>query len=135
MQPPTILPAGRGATTRHLRAAIYLAGQAVECILKAYFISREPPAVTLTQAVEARRERGEDVPNIMSAAGHSLPLLISLTDLEALLAADAGRRQDWTTCARWRSTWRYNPEPPDANFAGEFVRAARRFHDWVQQQL
>ena len=36
LQPPTINADEQGAETRHLRAAVYLAGYAVECILKVY---------------------------------------------------------------------------------------------------
>ena len=126
---------GKGATTRHLRAAIYLAGYAIECILKAYIISHSPPSRSLEQAVAARRTEGENVPDITGAPGHNLALLLSLTDLEAALDGQRSLKRDWGICLRWRSTWRYDPEPPSSNFAREFVSAVRRVYDWIERQL
>lgn len=135
LQPPSLAPQERGAAGRHLRAAVYLAGYAVECILKAYVISRQPSATTLTQAVEARRAAGEGIPNVLGAEGHRLPLLLSLTDLEAILATDHQRQRDWGICSKWKVSWRYDPNLPTASFAVEFVGATRDVYQWIQRQL
>jgi len=75
----------QGAGERHLRAAVYLAGYAIECILKVYIISRVAGAVSLAGAIEDRRAMGEQIPNILGAEGHRLTILLSLTDLETYL--------------------------------------------------
>ena len=135
LQPPSLAAAEQGAETRHLRAAVYLAGHAVECILKAYLIDRQPPAQTLSEAVTIRRAAGEVVPNILGDEGHRLPLLLVLTQLEPFLIANEDRRRDWGVCSKWKSTWRYDPISPSREFAAEFVAASGRFCEWVQQQL
>ena len=133
LQPPSTHPNVQGADTRHLRAAEYLAGYAVECILKVYIISRVAGAVSLAGAIEERRATGEQIPNILGAEGHRLTLLLSLTDLEAYLV-DEERKKDWSICVKWKSTWRYDPNPPDDN-AAEFVSAIRRIYRWVERQI
>ncbi len=88
-----------------------LAGYAVECILKVYIISRVASANSLAEAITKRRDAGEEIPNILSAEGHKLLTLLSLTDLEARFGDDE-RKKDWSLCVKWKSTWRYDPEPP-----------------------
>lgn len=134
LQPPTVDAREQGAETRHLRAAVYLAGYAVECILKVYLISQVASANSLSDAVEARRAMGEQLPNLLGAEGHRLDVLLSLTDLEAQFS-DEERRQDWSLCVKWKSTWRYDPNPPPATFAFEFVAAVRRIYRWVERQI
>ncbi len=88
LQPPSVALEEQGAKTRHLRGAIYLAGYAIECILKAYIISQSASAMSLADAIEERRQAGEQMPNILGADGHNLRLLLSLTDLEGSLTTD-----------------------------------------------
>lgn len=133
LEPPSLVPQEQGAEDRHLRAAVYLAGYAIECILKVYIISRVPNAVSLAGAIEDRRATGEQIPNILGAEGHRLALLLSLTDLETYLV-DEERKKDWSICVKWKSTWRYDPNPPTDN-AREFVSAVRRIYRWVKRQI
>lgn len=135
MQTPTLLADESGASLRHLRAAVYLAGYAVECVVKVYLISRVSGAQTLSQALQSRRTRGEALPDLSSAAGHNLALLLSATDLEAELDGDVERKKDWGICLKWRSSWRYDPDPPSPSFAQEFVEAVRRIHRWVSGRV
>lgn len=135
LQPPRLDPQEQGANQRHLRAAIYLAGHALECLLKAYIVGRQPPSLTLSDAVAARRAVGEQIPNILGAEGHCLTTLLSLTDLEVTLQNTEERQQDWAICVKWKSTWRYDPQPPAVADAQEFVQSARRIYQWVQNQL
>jgi len=134
LQPPSLALEEQGAETRHLRGAVYLAGYAVECILKAYIISQTTSAMSLADAVEERRRAGEQVPNILGADGHDLRRLLSLTDLEGRFATDE-RKKDWSLCIKWKSTWRYDPKPPTATFASEMIVAVRHIYRWVERQI
>ena len=49
LEPPTLDPKERGAETRHLSGAVYLAGYGVECLLKAYLISRRSGCSRLSE--------------------------------------------------------------------------------------
>ncbi len=141
LEPPSLEPHEQGAQTRHLRAAVYLAGHAVECVLKAYLISRQASALTLLQAVSARRAQGESLPNILSVPnilgedGHRLDLLLTLSGLEGLLLTNKGRQQDWGICFKWKSPWRYDPTVPSREYATEYIDAADRFCEWVLRQI
>jgi hypothetical protein len=134
LQSPSTDPNTKGADTRHLRAAVYLTGYAVECILKVYIISRVSAANSLAEAIEKRRDAGEEIPNILGAEGHKLLTLLSLTDLEARFGDD-DRKKDWSLCVKWKSTWRYDPEPPKTADALELVAAIGRVYHWVTTQL
>ena len=134
LQTPTLDPQESGADTRHLRAAVYLAGYAVECALKEYIIAHER-ATTLTEATRLRRDAGEDIPDLLGANGHNLDLLLRLTGLTGRLDPDVRRKQDWGICLRWRSTWRYDPTPPPSEFATAFVAATQRVHGWIVSQI
>ena len=53
LQEPSIILKESGADTRHLRGAVYLAGYAVECVLKAYLIQLGPPRNAKTVATSS----------------------------------------------------------------------------------
>ena len=134
LQPPSIEPNEQGADTRHLRAAVYLAGYAVECILKVYIIAQVASAQSLATAIQTRRDAGEVIPNILGADGHKLTILLSLTDLEARFT-DEERKKDWSLCVKWKSTWRYDPQPPKTTDASQIVAAVSRIYQWVERQV
>ena len=134
LQPPSIEPNAQGADTRHLRAAMYLAGYSVECILKVYIISKIASASEFAEAIEERRNAGEHISNILGAEGHNLITLLSLTDLEARFTDDE-RKKDWSLCVKWKSTWRYDPQPPKATDASQIVAAIERIYRWVEKQV
>jgi hypothetical protein len=131
LQPPTLAPQEQGAETRHLRAAVYLAGYAIECILKVYIIQQQG-VKTLTAAVDALRKAGKNVPDLNSTIGHHLQRLLSLTDLERQLDNERERKKDWNICLKWRSNWRYDPTSPTRANAEEFVKAVRSVYAWVK---
>ena len=135
LQLPTSSPNASGALTRHLRGAVYLAGYAAECALKEYIISREPVAESLSGVVRRRRARNESTPDLISAAGHNLAILLTFSGLESELDLDQARKKDWALCLRWKSTWRYAPRLRDVEFAREFVGAVERIHQWVGRRV
>lgn len=133
LQPPSLPVRSKQEQSRHLRGAVYLAGYSVECVLKQYIISHEPNAETLEEALQARRDRGENVPDIQGVAGHDLNLLFRLTELAAALDADKNRKIDWGICNKWKSTWRYDPSVPKD--AQQYVESVRRIYEWVKARV
>ncbi len=132
LQPPTLNPTEQGADTRHLRGAVYLAGYGVECLLKAYIISRQANCAHLSDARDEIR-KSKDIRDICSAAGHDLRYLLSLTDLEARL--DEPKRRQMGICFKWSSTGRYDPRPVTREDATARVEAARNIVNWIYAQL
>ena len=89
LEPPTLDAQRSDADRRHLRGAMYLAGYAAECLVKAYLI-QHMNAPTLAAATdklnEQRRQQGlEPVEQIArTAAGHKIPVSAS-TDRPAAI--------------------------------------------------
>ena len=133
LQPPTLRPNAGDADSRNLRAAMYLAGYVVECILKAYIIDRAG-VQTLRAANQEMLKRRGDVPDLSSARGHSIPLLLSLTELEATeLPGDI--RRSLGICSKWKSAWRYSPDPARRDEAQAFVTSAEKILQFVRNRI
>ena len=135
LEPPSRQPFVSDAGKRHLRSAMYLAGYSVECILKAYIITKVSNVETLSAAIQQRRKSGEIIADIQGSAGHNLITLLLLTDLDIQIRTDKGAAKDWAICLKWSSSWRYDPSEPEREQAEAFVSAVRRFHHWVKNSF
>lgn len=133
VQPPTLHPQEQGASTRHLRGAVYLAGYGVECLLKAYLISRQRDCLRLSEVRDAIRAGGSPIRDICGEAGHDLRYLLSLTGLEARM--DANHLRQMSLSARWSSSSRYDPRPVPREDADARIEAARSLVDWIYAQI
>jgi HEPN domain-containing protein len=137
LQMPSLRPNEADAGHRHLRGAVYLAGYAVECALKAYLIASVPGADTLSVAVESinseRQTRGEEPLDLSGRRGHDIRALLSATDLAGSVSASRQLRQSFDVCTKWTTDWRYDPRPFTARkAANDRVSDARRVYEWVE---
>jgi len=112
----------------HVRGAMYLAGYAIELILKAYLI-RSLRKADWREAVRALKRRGI---NVTGPRGHSLPTLLRASGLDTRLPA--GVSADYGTCSTWSSEWRYASVPRAHLVGTQFVQAAEGVHAWVAAQ-
>ncbi len=134
---PTFDPQRSDAERRHLRGAMYLAGYAVECLLKAYLIQLNE-AQTLKAAVEAinqrRMQRGlAGIENIArSAAGHKIEYLLQLTNLPQFPDFD---RELWGRLAQWSSSWRYETDSVPRIRATEFLDDVQASVNWLTPKV
>ena len=135
LEHPSLAPRASGAERRHLRGSIYLAGYAIECVLKAYLITMDRRANTLTDVVNNRRRAGKKVKNILGSEGHNLISLLEMTNLDTQFSTNEDLIEAWGICVKWKSTWRYDFTDPSQEYAKEFIRATRRVHDWVKAQI
>ena len=140
LEEPTREPDSSDAAYRHLCGACYLAGYAVECILKVYVIRlldyrRGPGFVRWSDVVEHFATM-PDGPDLSGARSHSLRRLLAVSGLESELGTDPGMRANWTQCERWDYAWRYvsafQMSPVGAR---RFVEACRQTHDWIKHRL
>ena len=122
LEAPTLSVKVGNPETRHQRGAMYLAGYAVECILKAYIISRNSPSRTLAEVA----------PDLVTNVGHNLDRLLLRAGLEGSLGE---RLRDWQLCRTWTPEWRYEPGIPSRGEAKNFVDAACRIHSWVRTMI
>ncbi len=137
MEPPTADAARSDARIRHLRGAMYLAGYAVECLLKAYLIEQEG-CRSLSEAqmvINARRTRQSQLPIqriANSAAGHSIYYLVGLTDISTLPGYDGAL---WGRLAAWTTAWRYEHNVPAQHDAERFLRDVRVAVGWLRNRI
>ena len=137
LEPPTLDAQRSDADRRHCRGAMYLAGYAVECLLKAYLI-QNLNSPTLASAIdklnEQRLRRGlERVENIArTAAGHKLSYLVRLADLLQYPAYDP---KLWGRVALWSSSWRYETDLVMRSSALEFVEDVQAAVDWLLPKI
>ena len=73
--------------------------------------------------------------SVNSAEGHNLSALLKLTDLEASIFSEKKVTTNWHICLGWRSTWRYDPDPPTRQNAEAFVEATRNVYQWIKNRV
>lgn len=136
LERPTWEPERRDARHRHHRGAVYLAGYAVECALKAYVISRVPGTQRFDDALAQRQQAGEMLPVLRGKQAHSLARLLRATDLEAAMDAQVELKKDWgAICQKWNPNLRYDPTHwTDRAAARRFVAGVDRVYRWVDER-
>ena len=123
---------------RHLRGAMYLAGYAVECLLKAYLVHLTN-CQTLEQAMvhlnKRRSNRGlMPTKNIArTAAGHQIAYLVLIADLQSL--HPDYRPELWGRVGRWQSSWRYESDLVAPEVAQEFLDDIEVAVNWIQLKI
>jgi len=133
------------AAYRHLCGAYYLAGYAVECVLKAYIIARYRFSPRLDErrwaAVVRRLGKGGER-DVGGKRGHSLTLLFELSGLDKQMANDRRAEQSWRACQNWRFYMRYCPHYTERRGpvrnrkqVEEMVRDCETVYDWVRKML
>ena len=136
LEQPTWQSDAPDAVYRHLRAAIYLAGYVIECALKAYIISREPPLQRFFEVIKVRNARGENL-DFSGSRGHSLLALCNATDLDTRMDDNDEIRGLWRMwlSADWGPDWRYNPKDfTERAEARRRIEAADRLYRWIDSQ-
>lgn len=134
LESPTRDPARPDAQGRHLTAAYYLAGYAVECAMKAYAIQRvglrrgraRLPAPRWTHVIEEH-------PQLAGRHSHSLALLAEHCRLASMLGTE--RPDEWKLCRAWDYNARYDPTPRDRAEVARFVAACAAVYAWVMARL
>jgi hypothetical protein len=104
--------------------ALYLAGYAVECMLKAMVLSRSPAS-----------RRSDFAADFRGSAGHSLE------NLKRLWAAAGGEpfsrelTRAFATVAAWSTDYRYVPGIIEYETADEFLQASKKLIRWADGRL
>ena len=141
LETPTRNPQGSDAATRHLRAAVYLAGYALECALKVYIIDRTDARLRRrgnrvqgwSEALR-QRELAGDEPDLSGSRSHSLELLFRATDLSNMTPPGSEIHGVWVRCMKnWRPSLRYAPDHMrDRDEARATVDALEEAYKWVR---
>ena len=149
LQAPTLDPQSSDALRRHLCGAYYLAGYAVECILKVYIIflldfrNRQSPSKTRIEHWSAAVDHLGRLPDrldLWGANSHNLGRLLRAAQLDAQLDRDERAKQRWGRCAKWDFAVRYQRDDLPNHLrtraeVEEFVSACKAIYEWVERQL
>lgn len=101
--------------------AVYLAGHAVECMLKALLISRSPATERSTVFEHCRRK-----------IGHSLEALHNgLAERGARIPPALG--EDYALVLTWANELRYEPGDEGPEHAESFVKSADKLLRWAER--
>lgn len=103
--------------------AIYLAGYAVECGLKALVIDATP-----------RSQRDRMIGRLRGARGHDVDWLRGLAR-EAGLTPPTGVTSDLVFVSSWSTDLRYEPGLGDRRDAERFVAATNRIVAWIDERI
>jgi hypothetical protein len=139
LEAPSRDPRAADAAYRHLCAAHYLAGYAVECALKTYVIllldSRLPDHVTRwSHVVQHFAERR--VTDLSGRHSHDLGRLLAVSGLSAAVDQDEQAKQTWGMCGKWDYNVRYRPQPlTDRARVEAFVEACSTIYRWIRARL
>jgi hypothetical protein len=104
--------------------AIYLAGYAVECMLKAIVLFQVPV-----------RERTDRLAEFKGRSAHSFERL------KELWSGAGGERfsrdvaRDFATVASWSTEFRYTPGVADYSTAEQFLNACHRVLNWADRRI
>lgn len=115
------------------RGAIYLAGYAVECILKAKLMAKYE-CRTLAE-LERELVRRNLVPKNWTAFTHQLIALTALTGAMARLRKNVSLWQQFGQVSTWLPAWRYNTVAPTREYAATFLDAVRGVKQWVENNV
>jgi len=111
------------------RGAMYLAGYALECRLKASLMEKFG-ALTL-EALEATLSRQYQGGSV-EVATHNLEYLFGFTGAISRMRSGDENHRAYRTCLTWKSNWRYRPDEADEEqglFFLESVQTLLRFVD------
>ena len=115
------------------RAAMYLAGYAVECRLKVRLM-RKHDCRHLDDLGEEFVAAGR-VNDPRAVYTHSLTLLLHWTERQPVLQADRELWAEFADLSRWSSEWRYYSDDPGPDAATDFVASAVRLVDWFENNV
>ena len=128
---PTQAAFASDAHERHLAGAMYLAGYAVECVLKAYLLrkhrSKLPSYQGFDPTLDDLRKSGVLLPGNLHSL-RELWLATGLSGQDQVMELNAG------ACFAWKPLWRYQPPGNARKNAEDFLQAARDLSNWVEIQ-
>lgn len=112
------------------RGAMYMAGYAVECMLKAKLM-RMFDCRQLRELEEELQRRG-----LLSAAAsvysHQLGMLLRLTQRMDQLRSDRAFWPQFNMVNRWVPAWRYSADLSNREDAQDFLDAVTRIVHWIE---
>lgn len=115
------------------RGAMYLAGYAVECLLKVKLM-RMYGCRNLNELENVLRER-ELLTGHETIFTHRLETLFKLTRSSERLRSNPGIWKRFGTLNRWMPAWRYTADLSDSANAKDFVQSVEQVVHWIEVNI
>ncbi|HEY5312785.1 MAG TPA: HEPN domain-containing protein [Pirellulales bacterium] len=111
-------------TTNRTTGAVYLAGYAVECMLKAVLLNSAAPAVRSGLMKSFRGKKGHDIEWLGAKYRQRIGTQIPHEVVRHL-----------ARLAIWSTSLRYDSRTTDPGEASEFVKSARAIWEWANKRI
>jgi HEPN domain-containing protein len=115
------------------RGSMYLAGYAVECLLKAKLM-RKFRCYHL-EDLEGQLRRRRLLTESQTVFTHQLEFLLRWTGALDRLRRDGANRRTFNIVNEWVPAWRYNPDLSNRDTADDFNSAVRRILTWIENNV
>lgn len=115
------------------RGAMYLAGYAVECLLKATLM-RMFDCRHLRELEEELQRRGI-LPTHATIFMHQLEVLLRLTQGLDRLRQNESMWQSFNIVNRWVPAWRYTADLSKREDAEDFLEAVEKVSHWIESNI
>ncbi len=118
---------------RRWRGAMYMAGYAVECSLKAGLM-RKFDCQNLAE-LDEEMKRGGWLKHEDTIYTHGLERLLRAADGFDRLRTDPKVWSAFAMANRWQPAWRYDPNPSTPEDATAFLEAVDAVRHWIQNNI
>lgn len=115
------------------RGAMYMAGYAIECTLKAKLMRKydQDNLLDLEDELRKRKDGSADA----RVFTHGLEELLMLADGMTRLRQNEGMWRTFNLANGWTPSWRYSPEPSSPEDAEDFLAAVVTLKKWIENNL
>jgi HEPN domain-containing protein len=115
------------------RGAMYVAGYALECVLKAKLMQRFQ--CRTLERLEERLHQRRLIRKSRSVFTHEIELLFQLSGVVDRLKDNTAMYAHLKFVNRWTPAWRYSVEPTRRDDAEDFLTAVRELRSWVASNV
>lgn len=115
------------------RGAMYIAGYAIECLLKAKLMEQYGGLhlAGLQEKLVERRQIGES----QTLFSHELTFLLGLTGALPRLLMDRDGQKSFRLVNQWVPAWRYNVRCTGREDADDFLKAVESIQQWITNNI
>jgi hypothetical protein len=118
---------------RRWRGAMYIAGYAMECLLKALLMKRFD-VDNLDDLERVLKQRGK-LRADATIYDHRIELYVQAADQMGRLRNDQSAFRDFVKANAWLPSWRYDPDLSNSGDARDFLNAVDSMLDWFRAHI
>jgi hypothetical protein len=115
------------------RGAMYIAGYAIECLIKTKLM--EVFKQSNLEGLEAELKRRHIIPDDSSLFDHRVELYIGASGRLETLRKDKVIWRSFTMANQWMPSWRYNPDLSNRADAEDFLSAVDAMLVWIRNNM